>query len=412
MDPVRSEETTTHNDSDAADVMTTLPRVAATALVKEPTDAIPAPHAPDRPSQVNWADNEVFHFNPEAHCLSTVPSASPHPEGMQYGPARRSSRACAKMLVRAATCFCLTSLCRCRRERIISCLCSGPGGHTARSHQGPAHISLCASQVVTFFFHFRLAPLLVSCAKISVRNPDPTPPGWQHPHPCQWQVLYRSYSRRQRRLSRRTRESRPLPLAVAQSVFHSVCNWLHIHSPLAIMNPHRPGGGPRQHYRPDGSRRRTAGELAKRAAKAAARAAAAAAGAAGGGAANPAGPVVADAGASAGVLVPTQVPVSTAPTGELSASASASASSSAAAPASVTTSGPAHGAYPDRMQHPPPSIAAGPKPSGNGQRTWMPTLKLKAPPPNLLQTGLAEAGPNAPPPAPPPKRSAEAATLT
>ena len=96
--------------------------------------------------------------------------------------------------------------------------------------------------------------------------------------------------------------SRPLPLAVAQSVFHSVCHWLHIHSPLATMNPHRPGGGPRQHYRPDGSRRRTAGELAKRAAKAAARAAAAAAGAAGGGAAKPAGPVVADAGASAGVL--------------------------------------------------------------------------------------------------------------
>ena len=36
---------------------------------------------------------------------------------------------------------------------------------------------------------------------------------------------------------------------------------------------HRPNGGPRQHYRPDGSRRRTAGELAKRAARAAARAA-------------------------------------------------------------------------------------------------------------------------------------------
>ena len=152
------------------------------------------------------------------------------------------------------------------------------------------------------------------------------------------------------------------------------------------------GGGPRQHSRPDGSRRRTAGELAKRAAKAAARAAAAAAGAAGGGAAKPAGPVVADAGASG----PTQVPVSTAPTGELSASASASASAS-----SATTSGPAHGACPDRMRHPPPSIAAGPKPSGDGQRAWMPTLKMKAPPPNLLQTGSAEAAPNAPPPAPP-----------
>ena len=62
LDPDRSAATTTHNDSDAADVTTTLPRVAATALVKEPTDAIPAPHAPDKPSQVNWADNEVFHF--------------------------------------------------------------------------------------------------------------------------------------------------------------------------------------------------------------------------------------------------------------------------------------------------------------------------------------------------------------
>ena len=384
-----------------------MPRVAATALVEEPTDAIPAPHAPGKTSQVNWADNEAFHFNPEAHCLSTVPSASPHPEGMQYGPARRSSRACAKMLVRAGhrcpTCFCLTSLCRCRRERVISCLCAGPGGSAARSHQGPAHISLCASQVVAFFSHFWSAPLLVSCAKMFVKNPDPTPSGWQHPHPCQWQVLHRSYSRRQRRLSRRAGASRPLPLAVAQSVFHSVCHWLHIHSPLATMNPHRPGGGPRQHSRPDGSRRRTAGELAKRAAKAAARAAAAAAGAAGGGAAKPAGPVVADAGASG----PTQVPVSTAPTGELSASASASASAS-----SATTSGPAHGACPDRMRHPPPSIAAGPKPSGDGQRAWMPTLKMKAPPPNLLQTGSAEAAPNAPPPAPPPKRSAEAATLT
>ena len=82
LDPVRSEATTNQNDSDAADVMITTPRIAATALVKEPTDTTPAPHAPDRPSQVNWADNEVFQFNPEAHCLSTVPSTSPHPEGM------------------------------------------------------------------------------------------------------------------------------------------------------------------------------------------------------------------------------------------------------------------------------------------------------------------------------------------
>ena len=41
----------------------------------------------------------------------------------------------------------------------------------------------------------------------------------------------------------------------------------------------------------------------------------------------------------------------------------------------------------------------------------MPALKMKAPPPNLLPTGLIEAELRAPPPAPPPKRSAEAATL-
>ena len=117
LNPVRSDTTAGRNDFVAADVMTTKPGVAATALIEAPTDATPAPHASDRPPQVNWADNEAFHFNPEAHCLSTVPSASPHPEGMQYGPARRSSRACAKMLVRAGhrcpACFCLTSLCRC-----------------------------------------------------------------------------------------------------------------------------------------------------------------------------------------------------------------------------------------------------------------------------------------------------------
>ena len=398
LDPVRSDTTADRNDFDAADVMTTKPGVAATALIEAPTDTTPAPQAPDRPPQMNWAENEAFQFHPEAHCLSTVPSASPHPEGMQYGPARRSSRACAKMLVRAGhrcpACFCLTSLCRCHRERLTICLCPRPGGYTARSRQGHAHASLCVSQAAELFFNFRLEPLIISSTQMSVRNPDPIPHGWQHPHPCQWQVLYRSYSRRQRRLSRQARESRPLPSAVAQSVFHSICNWLHTRSPLATMNPHRPGGGPRQHYRPDGSRRRTAGELAKRAA---ARAAAAAADAAGGGAAKPAGPVAAKDGTSAGALVPAQVPVSTAPTGEpsasTSASTSASASSSAAAPVSAPTSGLAHGAYPSRVQHPPPSIAAGPKLSGNGQRTWMPALpalKVKAPPPNLHQTGLTE----------------------
>ena len=41
----------------------------------------------------------------------------------------------------------------------------------------------------------------------------------------------------------------------------------------------------------------------------------------------------------------------------------------------------------------------------------MPALKMKAPPPNLLPAGSIEAEPRASPPAPPAKRSAEAATL-
>ena len=164
----------------------------------------------------------------------------------------------------------------------------------------------------------------------------------------------------------------PYLSAIAQCVIHSAYNWLCACSPLAAMNPHRPGGGPRQHYRPDGSRRRTAGELAKRAAKAAARAAAAAADAAGGGAAKPAGPVVAKDGTSAGA--PAQVPgsVTTAPLGVPSASTSTSASSTAGASTSAPKSGPAPAAYPSRVQHPPPSIAAGPKPGGGEHRTWLP----------------------------------------
>ena len=137
--------------------------------------------------------------------------------------------------------------------------------------------------------------------------PTRPPPGWTHQHPCQWQVLYRSYSRRQRRLSRRACKRRPSPSAVAQSVFHLFCNWLCTCSPLAAMNPHRPGGG---HYRP---RRRTAGELAKRAARAAARAAAA--GPAGGAAAGPAAIAEDDAEDQAAAPAPKQVSVSAAPAG-------------------------------------------------------------------------------------------------
>ena len=275
-----------------------------------------------------------------------VPSASPHPEGMQYGPARQSSRACAKMLVRAghrcSVCFCLISLCSCHHGKLNSLSCSGHGGHTAHSHPVPTHASSCVSQAADLFFSIRLEPLSISYAQLPVSCPHPLPHGWQHPHPHQWQVLYRSYTRKQRR----AHKHRSLPPAVAQSVFHAVFDWLHACSPLAIMNPHRPGGGPRQHYRPDGSRRRTAGELAKRAAKAAARAAAAAADAAGDGAAQPAGPAAAKDGTSAGALVQAQVPM------EPPTSTSATASSSAGASVSTPEAGHAHGAYPSSVMEP------------------------------------------------------------
>ena len=412
LDPVRSNTTTNNDNLDTTEVMTTQPGVATTALIEAPPNTTPAASpASDELSQVNWVDHEAFHFNPEAHCIPTVPSASRHPEGMQYGPTRRSSRACAKMLVRAGhrcpACFCLISLCSCRRERLILCSHSEPSDHTASSYRGNVHISLCVSEAAALSFHFRSVPLLIGCTRTFARNPNSVPPYWQHPHPGQWQVLYRSYSRKQRRLCRASKR-RPLPSGVAQSVLRLVYNWLHTRSLLATMNPHRPGGGPRQHYRPDGSRCRTAGELAKRAARAAARAAAAAADADGGGAAKPAGPVAAKDGTSAGALVPT------APAGEPSASASTSASASASASSSAAAPGSTHSAYPSRVRHPPPSIAAGPKPSGTGQRTWMPalpTLKVKAPPPHLHQAGPTETEPLASSQAPPPKRTTEAATL-
>ena len=273
----KSDVTANHDDSSTTEVKPTRPGEANTALTEAPSSTVTALPAPDRLPRVNWAENEVFHFNPEAHRLFTVPSASPHPEGMQYGPARHSSRACAKMLVRAghrcSVCYCLISLCSCHHGKLSSFSCSGHGGRTAPSHPEPAHASSCVSQAADLLFHIRLEPLSISYAPLPVCSPHLLPHGWQHPHPHQWQVLHRSYTRKQRR----EHKHRSLPPAAAQRVFHAVFDWLHACSLLAIMNPHRPGGGPRQHYRPDGSRRRTAGELAKRAAKAAARAAAAAA---------------------------------------------------------------------------------------------------------------------------------------
>ena len=167
---------------------------------------------------------------------------------------------------------------------------------------------------------------------------------------------------------------------VLQAAFHL--------QPFGYHEPPPSGGRARQHYRPDGSRRRTAGELAKRAARAAARAAA---DAAGGGAAKPAAAVAADASTQAVTPVPKQAPVSTPPT------------QGSCQPLPQLPPRPrlwprprqphldlSMAPYPGRMQHPPPSIAAGPKLDGDGQRTWMPTPKMKAPPPNLLPTFLRQ----------------------
>ena len=164
LDPNRSDTSTRRDDSGDADTVTATSRTAATAPIGVPKATTPTPHVPDRPSQAAWADNEVFHFDPEIYCLSTAPSASSHPVGLQYGPARSSRRACAKMLVRAGhrcpTCFCLTSLCRCPRERITFCLYSVLGGCTAHFHRGHTLVmSLCVSQAGDTSCCFRLAPL-------------------------------------------------------------------------------------------------------------------------------------------------------------------------------------------------------------------------------------------------------------
>ncbi|CAE7279329.1 tRNA 2'-phosphotransferase 1 [Symbiodinium microadriaticum] len=40
--------------------------LGTTALIEAPTNTAPAPQAPDKPPQMNWADNEAFQFNPES----------------------------------------------------------------------------------------------------------------------------------------------------------------------------------------------------------------------------------------------------------------------------------------------------------------------------------------------------------
>ena len=118
-------------------------------------------------------------------------------------------------------------------------------------------------------------------------------------------------------------------------------------------------------------------------------------------------------GASTGTPAQATTSVTTAPLGVPPASTSTPASSTADASTSAPKSEPAPAAYPSRVQHPPPSIAAGPKPGGGEHRTWLPALpalRVKAPPPHL-QAEVTETAPGAPEKAPSPKRTAEAATL-
>ena len=92
----KSDVTANHDDSSTTEVKPTRPGEANTALTEVPSSSVTAIPAPDRLPRVNWAETEVFHFNPEAHCLSMVPSMSPHPEGCSMArlgilvePARR-----------------------------------------------------------------------------------------------------------------------------------------------------------------------------------------------------------------------------------------------------------------------------------------------------------------------------------
>ena len=160
-DPIRSDATKRQTDSGDADTSTAAPGTAATAPVGVPKSATPIHHVPDRHSQVDWADHEVFHFDPEIHRISAASSAPSHPVGVQYGPARQSRRACAKMLVRAGhrcpTCFCLTSLCRCQRERVTCCLPSLRCSCFGHSPRACALLSLSVSQAGGPSLHFRLA---------------------------------------------------------------------------------------------------------------------------------------------------------------------------------------------------------------------------------------------------------------
>ncbi|OLP94586.1 putative tRNA 2'-phosphotransferase [Symbiodinium microadriaticum] len=62
----KSDVTANHDDSSTTEVQPTRPGGVKTALTEVPSSSMTALPAPDRLPRVNWAENEVFHFNPEA----------------------------------------------------------------------------------------------------------------------------------------------------------------------------------------------------------------------------------------------------------------------------------------------------------------------------------------------------------
>ena len=196
--------------------------LATTAPAGVPETALPARPASDGHQPVDWVDHEVFQYDPDIHRFPDAASASSHPTPYPSRLDRQPGRACAKMLVRAGhrcpTCFHLTSACRCRRAKVsrcffsLSCLCS-----CLILHECPPLSSISQAE------RPKLRPRLVShtfcgtgqSARIFVAGQHSV----SYPHPCQWQVLYRDYSRRQRRLSLRRRV---LCSPASELVWHAV----------------------------------------------------------------------------------------------------------------------------------------------------------------------------------------------
>ena len=319
------------------------------------------------------------------------------------------------MLVRAGhrcpTCFCLTSLCRCQRERVTFCLPSMRGNCIGHSHRVYALLSLPVSQAGDLLSTSGWHPLLsvtLGVSRATLDGPVQHELSTSLPMAGPASLLFATTTTT---IPSKTRAFFWTSELVQHAV-HLLCSWFVPCSFSASMNPYRPGADPGSttgRVAQDGGRRRTGEARSK-------------------GSCRPW-----RCGSGCGCRCGTGChscrccwrsscgpdPKSPAPKGE----PSASASSSTAAPTQETTHGPSTGAYPEakaqasaapaRLSQPAttesqPSIAAGPKPSGGGPKIWAPTLKMKAPPPNpnLLQEGLlAEDEPRPPPP---PKRPAAA----